>query len=153
MIVLGISAILATLAVPNYLGYLANDRATNLAAQLNNTLHLAKSEALHQGLTVEVCALSTAGGTLCNESATTWQYGWQIIVPATGQIIRSYQPNSANAVSINPAGSLNYSPNGFPVPQNFTFTIKPSGCTQGYRIGYSANILGGPLQTLSIPCP
>lgn len=153
MIVLGITAILATLAVPNYLAYLANDRAANLATQLNNMLRLAKNEAIHQGLTVEVCALRTAGGTICDENATTWQYGWQIVVPATGQIIRSYQPNSANAVSINPAGSLNYSPNGFPVPQDFTFTIKPSGCTQGYTIGYSASILGGPLKILTVTCP
>jgi Tfp pilus assembly protein FimT len=80
MIVAAIIAVLTTLAVPNYLIYLANNRATNLAMQINAALSLAKSEALHRRLSVELCAISTAGGVACNHTASSWQFGWQVAV-------------------------------------------------------------------------
>jgi type IV fimbrial biogenesis protein FimT len=153
IIVVGIIAILVTLAVPNYLTFLANNRAQNLAIQVNAALRLAKSEALRRRLSVELCAISTAGGTACNHTASNWQFGWQIAVLPLDTIVYTYVPTGASAVTISPASSITFSPNGFPSPQAYTITIKPQGCSQGYIISFNATAANGQLKTQTTPCP
>lgn len=153
MIVAALIAILTTLAVPNYLSYLANNRASNLAMQINAALRLAKNEALHRRLSVELCAIDTAGGAACNKTANSWQFGWQVAVLPLDTIVYTYIPSTASAVTIAPASSITFSPNGFPSPQAFTITIKPAGCTQGYIISFDATAANGQLKTQPTPCP
>lgn len=153
MIVAALIAILTTLAAPNYLTYLANNRASNLAMQINAALRLAKNEALHRRLSVELCGISTAGGSLCNHTASSWEFGWQIAILPLDTVVYTYQPSTASAVTIAPASSITFSPNGFPSPQAFTITIKPSGCSQGYIISFDATAASGQLKTQTTPCP
>lgn len=153
MIVAALIAILSTLAVPNYLTYLANNRASNLAMQVNAALRLAKNEALHRRLSVELCGIATAGGSVCNHVASSWEFGWQIAVLPLDNVVYTYQPSTASAVTIAPASSITFSPNGFPSPQAYTITIKPSGCSQGYIISFDATAANGQLKTQPTPCP
>lgn len=154
IIVATIITILTTLAVPSYLKYLANNRATNLALQINAALRLAKSEALHRRLSVALCAISTAGGTACNNTASSWQFGWQVSIISTSTIMYTYVPNNTTSgITITPASNIIFSPNGFPSPQAYTITIKPKGCTQGYIISFNATAANGQLTTQTTTCP
>ena len=153
MIVAALITILTTLAVPNYLSYLANNRAANLAMQVNAALRLAKNEALHRRLSVELCAIATAGGVACNNTASSWQFGWQVAVLPLDTIVYTYIPSTSGAVTISPASSITFSPNGFPSPQAYTITIKPPGCTRGYIVSFNATAANGQLKTQETPCP
>lgn len=153
IVVAALITILTTLAVPNYLSYLANNRAANLAMQINAALRLAKNEALHRRVSVELCAIATAGGVACNKTASSWKFGWQVIVLSLNTIVYTYVPTTANAVTIAPASSIIFSPNGFPSPQAYTITIKPPGCTRGYIISFNATTANGQLKTQTTPCP
>lgn len=153
LIVAAITAILTTLAVPNYLSYVANNRATNLAMQINAALSLAKNEALHQQLNVKLCAIASAGGTLCNNIASSWQFGWQVVLLPANTVVYTYTPTAASAVTISPASSIIFSRNGFPSPQAYTITIKPPGCTRGYMISFNATATNGQLKTQTTTCP
>jgi len=153
IIVAAVIAVLTIIAVPNYLSYLANNRAANLAIQINAALRLAKNEALHRWLSVEVCAISTGGGTACNKTASNWQFGWQVAVLPLDTIVYAYTPSNASAVTISPASSITFSPNGFPSPQAYTITIKPPGCTRGYIINFNATAPNGQLTTQATTCP
>ncbi|HQY22923.1 MAG TPA: GspH/FimT family pseudopilin [Gammaproteobacteria bacterium] len=152
LIVGALIAILTTIAVPNYLTYLANNRAATLAMQINAALSLAKNEALHRRLSVELCAIASAGAVRCNDTASSWGFGWQVIVLPLNTIVYTYIPSTANAVSIAPASSITFSPNGFPSPQAYTITIKPPGCTQGYIISFNATAENGQLKTQTTSC-
>ncbi|HEV2524286.1 MAG TPA: GspH/FimT family pseudopilin, partial [Gammaproteobacteria bacterium] len=111
LIVAALIAILTTLAVPNYLTYLANNRADTLAMQIKAALSLAKNEALHRQLNVELCAISSAGGVACNNTASSWQFGWQVVVLPLNTVVYTYIPSTANAVTISPASSITFSQN------------------------------------------
>ena len=152
LIVATLIAILTILAVPNYLSYLANNRATTLAMQVNAALNLAKNEALHRRLSVELCAITSTGNVACNDTASSWQFGWQVTVLPLDTIVYTYTPSTAAAVTIAPASSITFSPNGFPSPQAYTITIKPPGCTQGYIISFNATAANGQLTTQTTPC-
>ncbi|HXH55631.1 MAG TPA: GspH/FimT family pseudopilin [Gammaproteobacteria bacterium] len=153
MIVAALITILTALAVPNYSSYLANNRAANLAMQINTALRLAKNEALHRHLSVELCAIASAGGVACDNTASNWQFGWQVAVLPLDTIVYTYVPNTPSAITIVPASSITFSPNGFPSPQAYTITIKPPGCTRGYIISFNATAANGQLKTQTTPCP
>ena len=153
MIVAALIAILTTIAVPNYLTYLANNRADNLAMQVNAALRLAKNEALHRRLSVELCGINAAGSVACNHTASSWQFGWQIAILPLDTVVYTYVPTAASAVTIAPASSIIFSPNGFPSPQAYTITIKPQGCSRGYIIRFNATAANGQSTTQLTTCP
>ncbi len=153
VIVIVIAAILATLAIPNYLTFIADNHATELANTLNTAIRLTKSEALHRGENVKICALNSAGSTTCNDTAAVWQYGWQIIGVSSGDILHTYQPSDASAISLDIASSIVYQPSGFPTTTEYVFTIKPTDCSRGYQITYNLTATNGALQSQQVSCP
>jgi prepilin-type N-terminal cleavage/methylation domain-containing protein len=152
MIVVSIVAILSMIAIPNFLSFLANDTAENLANTLNISLRLAQTEAIDRSSNIKVCAISSVGSTTCNDTATTWNFGWQIILVSTGEVLHTYQPSKSQSISANPAASIIYLSSGFP-SQNFNITIKPQYCTQGYTVLYNLSSSGQALQTTPVSCP
>lgn len=83
LVVVSIAAILATIAVPSYTSTTAKYRILAETSSLVGDLQYARSEAVKQGMTVEVC-ISTDGQT-CSTSATSWGAGHIVITsPASG---------------------------------------------------------------------
>jgi len=77
MIVVAIAAILATLGTPSYLRTIAAYRVSTELNGLVGDLQYARSEAVKQGTTVEMC-ISTDGAT-CSASATSWSAGHVVV--------------------------------------------------------------------------
>ena len=152
MIVISIMGILTLIALPNFLTFLANDQAQNLANTLNMSLRVAQTEATDRSSSVKICALSSANSGTCNDTATTWNFGWQIVLVSTGTVLHTYQPNNSQSITANPAASITYLPSGFP-NQNFSFSVKPSNCSQGYTVSYNLSASGEALQTTPVNCP
>ena len=77
LVTLSIAAILATIAVPNFIEFIRNSRMASQANELVLALTLAKSEAVKRGTLVTVCSRSS--DTACAGS-TTWDAGWLVFV-------------------------------------------------------------------------
>ena len=161
MIVIAITAILAALAVPSYFQYMANSNAASIAAQLQTSIRLAKSEAQHRGLQVKICALASGSATptaavpgICNTSNNSWDNGWQIVTVGTNQLVHFVQPNVTNAIATT-INNIVFQPSGIPVPNSSSFTITPNKCTSGYTLNVSATgaLSTGGIQVQKITCP
>ena len=160
MIVISITAVLATLAIPSYFQYMANNSGATLAAQLQASMRLAKSEAQTRGMQVKICALAAtsatptaaAPGTCTNN--TSWDNGWQIVTVSSNQLIYFVQPNITGAINTN-INNIVFLPSGIPSPNSNSFTIKPNNCSTGYLVSVSASgaaNLGG-IQVQKVACP
>lgn len=75
MITLVLVAILATIGVPSFVNFIANNRLTVQANELVSALNLARSESIKRNLRVTVCR--SANGTGCGG---TWNNGWIVFV-------------------------------------------------------------------------
>lgn len=77
LIVVSIAAILVTIAVPSYQWTTTNFRISTEVNGLVGDLQYARSEAIRQGMTVQMC-ISTDGAT-CSAAATSWTAGHIVI--------------------------------------------------------------------------
>jgi prepilin-type N-terminal cleavage/methylation domain-containing protein len=152
MLVISIMGLITLIAIPNFLTILANDQAQNLANTLNMSLRVAQTEAIDRSSSVKICALSAAGSATCNDTATIWNFGWQIVLVSTGEVLHTYQPSNSQFVAAKPAVSITYLPSGFP-NQNFSFSIEPQYCSQGYTVIHNLSTSGKALQTTPVNCP
>jgi len=80
IVTLAIAAILLTLAVPSFHGFIKDARLTTTSDDLVHSLALAKSEAVKRSTAVSVCASDT--GTSC--TVTPWHEGWIVFTDASG---------------------------------------------------------------------
>jgi type IV fimbrial biogenesis protein FimT len=81
IVVMGIVAILAAIAVPSYQYMTNSNRITAEINGLLGDLQFARSEAIKEGVSVQVC-VSTDGATCATGGNNNWQDGW--IVLASG---------------------------------------------------------------------
>jgi type IV fimbrial biogenesis protein FimT len=81
LVTIAIAAILATIAVPNFIAFVQNGRLTSQANDLVTALNYARSEAIKRGVRVSVCSRST--DTAC-AGANDWTTGWLVFVDADG---------------------------------------------------------------------
>ena len=150
MVVLSIAAILLIIAIPNYRSFMTTNQASNATFLLNASIQLAKSEAMRRSKNVSVCPVSTAGGTSCG-SGPSWQYGWLVVEVSTNTVLKVYRPSGMESVTNNLNGSVTFSSKGLLQPINpYTFTIKPSGCTQGFQLSVSTS---GQTTSTRVSCP
>jgi type IV fimbrial biogenesis protein FimT len=82
LIVVAIAAILATLGTPSYLSTITSFRLSTEVNGLVGDLQYARSEAVKQGLTVQVC-ISTDSAT-CSTATTSWAAGHIVVVSPFG---------------------------------------------------------------------
>ena len=87
-----VAGILASIAVPSYSSFIANQRSKTVATNLHTALSIARSEATKRNASVTLA--SKAGG---------WQNGWQIYPSAAPANILQ-DSNAAKGVSINSSG-------------------------------------------------
>lgn len=115
LIAVTIMVIIMLIGVPSYKSLIA---ANNIAAEINTLvgdLQYARSEAVKQGLQVEVCAADTSGaGPYACSNLPAWSAGWITLAVASNTVLRVQKPltstdtlasNSATALS---AVSFNY---------------------------------------------
>lgn len=76
MIVVSITAILASVAIPGFRNFVLNSQRASAVNDLMASLQLARSETTKLGRAVVVCP-ANAAGTACTGS-TTWSGGWLV---------------------------------------------------------------------------
>ena len=78
MVVVGIVAVLATLAAPSVQGVLAEAGLRDQSESLMSDLRYARSMALKRGVSVTICASSNPSASLptCSTSNPNWATGW-----------------------------------------------------------------------------
>jgi type IV fimbrial biogenesis protein FimT len=78
MMVVAISGILLSLALPGFRTLTLNTRRTVAINALVSGFSLARSEALKRGAAVTVCGLDSSGAGCAN--GADWSYGWMVFV-------------------------------------------------------------------------
>jgi type IV fimbrial biogenesis protein FimT len=80
MMVLAISAILLTVAVPSFVSMTKNNKLTSHVNTLVSHVHFARSEASKRGTRIILCrtADATASSPTCGGTAHTWSNGWLV---------------------------------------------------------------------------
>ncbi|TAL80668.1 MAG: prepilin-type N-terminal cleavage/methylation domain-containing protein [Candidimonas sp.] len=119
MVTIAIAAVLLTLAAPSFTSMVRNNRLTAQADGLTAALNYARSTALSQAITVEVCPLGTLNTTTCG---AIWANGWIVVRDPTGTptLLQSHQTVAGGPVLSSPAGSVLFDPRGLSAtPSNF----------------------------------
>jgi type IV fimbrial biogenesis protein FimT len=122
LIVMSITAILVAVGAPSYLSTITSYRLSTEVNELVGNLQYARSEAVKQGTTVQMC-ISTDGAT-CSTSATSWGAGHIVVASPFGAdctaagnctLLRTQQAFSGTdtAVPSNGQTSIVFSRDGF----------------------------------------
>ena len=74
MITVAIAALLLTIAVPSFEGFITNNRLSTQANAFVGALQLARSEAIKRNLSVTVC--KSGDGQDCSNNASGFEQGW-----------------------------------------------------------------------------
>lgn len=120
LVVLTISAILLSIAVPSFINIIANNRVVSAANEMIVVLNLAKSEAVKTGQNTVLC--KSYDGETCDGNSE-WKNGWILFVDEDGnktlngeRIIRTqgklndslnFKFRSGNYISFKPNGRIN----------------------------------------------
>ena len=104
MVVVGIAAIMATMAAPSFSDFIQNTRVTSTMTQLFGDLNRARGEAIKRNSRVLVCA-HEINGTVC--ANTNWKNGWLVCYDNNPQdnvcdVVANNDPNP-NPILIRPA--------------------------------------------------
>lgn len=118
MVTLAIATILLTIAVPNFVVFVQNNRLTSQANDLVTALNYARSEAIKGGAPVTVCG--RASNTACG-GATTWDAGYLVYAdtnrngaPDAGEILQVRQQlEGGNSLRAGASTQITYQSSGF----------------------------------------
>ncbi|MBU0900355.1 MAG: GspH/FimT family pseudopilin [Gammaproteobacteria bacterium] len=83
LIVLSLLALLAVIGIPNFVNLIDRNRITATFDELHDTLQAARTQAITQGKTIEVCAYAQGA-----ECGTDWSKGWTLRAAGTQEILR-----------------------------------------------------------------
>ncbi|WP_342616218.1 GspH/FimT family pseudopilin [Rhodoferax sp. GW822-FHT02A01] len=136
MVVVGIVAILATLAAPSFQQFIATQKVKTAAQSFTSALILARSEALKRNATI----------TLQPVSANQWSSGWQIanLADTVNPPIANFAASSTLIFS--GPSSVTYLSSGR-ASSTYTFTISMAGTNTNYSI--CVNLMGMPYANTS----
>lgn len=160
IVTLSLVAILATVGVPNFANFIANNRLTAQANELVTSLNLARSEAIKRSSRVSVCRSNN--NTSCSG---TWNDGWIVFVDAntagtvdgTDTVLRSAtRPGGAatlSATSTSTGTAINFVQfQAIGLTTDATFALTASGCT-GQNSRNITVSTSGRIQTQKVNCP
>ena len=123
LITLVIAGILATLAAPSFVQYLASARIRNASYDLTSALQIARSEAIKRNTAIEVVA------------GTNWTSGWTVQVPITATVLRQQDRYQGLTITnVNPATfvpTITYGNDGRATTAATTFKVQPSPSVSG----------------------
>lgn len=138
LIVVALTAILMSLAVPSFRTFLVKRAVTAAVDTFVMDFRFARSEALKRSAPVSVC--QSSNGTSCSTTSGQWAGGWLVFADANGNgsldtgdnVLRvQAAPASLNSIaSTNPSGDrtfFTYSANGLSIAASHTFIFTPSG--------------------------
>lgn len=129
LVTLAIAAILLTVAVPNFITFVQNNRLASQANDLVTLLNLARSEAVKRNQTVTVC--SSTNGTACAGS-TSWEGGYIVFADTDGDgtvdagedVLQVRQAlESSNTLRAGTQVRITYQSNGFSPGFGDTFRL------------------------------
>lgn len=158
MITLALVAILATVAVPSFTSFIANNRLTAQTNELVASLNLARSEAIKRGTRVSVCRSNNNTG-----CGGTWNEGWIVFVDggSTGTVDGT---DTVIRAAARPGGSATLSVTSGGAATNFVqfqsiglttaaqFTLAASNCT-GMNKRVVTVLNSGRIATQKANCP
>jgi type IV fimbrial biogenesis protein FimT len=118
LITISVGAILASIAVPAFSGFLHEDRNIGQANSLVASFNYARSEAIKRGLPAGVSVCPSTDGHTC--TGTAWSSGWLVVIqdlvtPANNNVLQSVPAfSSSNAVTqtVGPATGVTYQSSG-----------------------------------------
>ncbi len=118
LVTLTIATILLTVAVPNFVTFVQNNRLTSQANDLVTAFNYARSEAIKGAVPVTVC--SRASNTAC-AGTTTWDAGYLVYVdtnrngaPDAGEIMQvREQLEGSNSLRAGASTQITYQSSGF----------------------------------------
>lgn len=120
LVTLSIAAILVTVAVPNFITFVQNNRLTSQANDLVTALNSARSEAINRGTRITVCSRAT--DTSCS-GTTTWDTGLLVFADLNGDgvvdpgelpVLRVRQAlEGGNALRAGASSHITYQSSGF----------------------------------------
>jgi prepilin-type N-terminal cleavage/methylation domain-containing protein len=161
MAALTVLAVLVGLATPSFKHFSANSRTSAGANNLMNAFAIARSEALHQGKLVAVCA--SGDSQTCN--TTDWSSGWIVFTDASGNpgvldssdVLLQAWPAPAGGVTVtvlnNTENYVRFDARGMKSPvTSLTFKITASGCTGNNASQVAVTASGSP-QSTKVACP
>ena len=129
IVTLSIAAILLTVAVPNFITFVQNNRLASQANDFVTMLNYARSEAVKRNQTITVCSSTT--GTSCAGSAT-WDSGLLVFADSSGDgvvdvgedILQVRQAmEGSNTLRAGARTRVTYRSNGFSPGFNDTFRL------------------------------
>lgn len=161
LVTIAIAAIVLTVAVPNFITFVQNNRLTAQANDLVTALNYARSEAIKRGVRVTVCSRST--DTAC-AGANDWSTGWLVFVDADGdgtvggaQVLQVRQPiESGNTLTSAAAFQrVTYQNTGF---SGFAGTLRlcdarGTASARAIVVSPQGRVRIGPLATEGLACP
>jgi type IV fimbrial biogenesis protein FimT len=80
---LSLLTLLVVTGIPNYVALVEKNRLMAVFDELHNTLQNARTQAITQGKTIEVCAYAQG-----SECGTDWNEGWTLRAAGTQEILR-----------------------------------------------------------------
>ena len=160
LVTIAIAAILLTVAVPNYITFVQNNRLTAQANDLVTAFNYARSEAIKRGVRVTVC--SRASDTACS-GANDWSTGWLVFVDADGdgavsgaQVLQVRQPlENTNTLISAGLQRVTYQNSGF---SGFAGTLRlcdtrGTANARAIVVSQQGRVRIGPLATEGLACP
>lgn len=143
--------ILASLAVPSFVGLIQNNRVANEVNGFVGDLQFARGEAIKQGQPVSLCVSSD--GATCIAS-TNWHSGWIVFANPTGltsptssaMVLRRQMPwtSTDTFVASNAVSRFTYNRDGFAtaIPGIVTMTLHTSPLNASASRCVAVNLVG-----------
>lgn len=129
MIVVGVLAILVSLAAPSFREIIASQRIRAGASALYDTLLLARSEAIKRNSAITV-----------QPNSNDFAKGWEVLLADNTTSIKSHEGLDGVAVSFSPtATKLEYSPLGRLVGTTTVATLSGIGTTKQWAVRIEAS--------------
>lgn len=128
MVTIAVAAVLLTVAVPNFVMFLQNNRQVAQANELSGMLNFARSEAVKRGSVVRVC--SRLNDTTC-AGGLIWDAGYLVFLDPDNNgipdvpldVIRIRAPMEGNNTMRAGRAAIAFQTNGFSAGSNTTFRI------------------------------
>lgn len=105
LVTLSLLGVLGALAVPSLESFISNSRLRSHASALQNSLMLARSEAIKRGpgFRVVVCKSDTENKTNICATSGGWELGWIVLVEKEGSVSGSVNDPDEGIINIAPA--------------------------------------------------
>ncbi len=129
LVTIAIVAILASLAAPSFVQFLAKQAVTAQANEFADALRLARSEALKRGLPVRLCRVADpeADPLVCAAALGDWRNGWMVTDGTNLFLVKQALSNSGGVTG--GRISIVFQPTGIAIGANTTFNFRSSDPT------------------------